>query len=188
MEGFLLFSVHHIEKGHIMCDYSLKAALQRPAAVSDKIITGSAQGATGTQGFVDTKDMKTAVCLIPGQSAVIFDKAPAVERTKIHGASPSVLERAVLSKVKLSCKAVFVQVDTHIRDTHHDALRFENGEIVKIHRLPEGLRATVAAVTADAVNKLMADANAAAELPIKGDAPTAGGSTVVAPASQLELI
>lgn len=154
-----------------MCDYSLRAALHRPAVVSDKVVTGTAQGATLTQGFVDTKDMKTAVCMIPGQSAVMFDKPPAVERTMIYGAISSLAQRISLSKAALSRRAVFVQVDTHIRDVHHDALRFDGGEIVTIHRLPAGLKATVTAVTADAVKKLLDDATATAELPIKGDAP-----------------
>jgi hypothetical protein len=39
--------------------------------------------------------------------------------------------------------ARFRQVDSHLPRTHHDALEFENGEIVLLTRLLAGQKATV---------------------------------------------
>jgi len=94
-----------------------------------------------------------AVCLIPGQSAIMFDKAPVVHRSAVLGSV-----HAELGTVELSRNASFIQVDLRDPFKHHDSLRFADGSVVKVSTLPLGLEATVTAVTEEAVKKLLDDA------------------------------
>jgi len=47
-----------------MCDFSLQSVRSRPAKVGDKLVTRDF--GTGTRGFADADDHRTAVCLMPG--------------------------------------------------------------------------------------------------------------------------
>lgn len=138
-----------------MCDYSLEAVRSRPATVGEKVVLSTFRN-TISRGFASPADPGMAVCLIPGQSAVVFDKPPRVNKSAVLGTPPT-----ELGTVEMSQMASFIQVDLRHPFKHHDALRFADGSIVKVSTLPIGLEATVIAVTEGAVKKLLADAAAA---------------------------
>ena len=111
-----------------MCDYSLHDVKTRSAKVGDKLTTR--YFGNGTSGFAASEDINIAVCLSPG-SELSFAKV-------VRRESPW----WPFNKIKHKT-AIFRQVDKHNPRTHHDALEFPDGEIVKLTFLQEGQQATV---------------------------------------------
>jgi hypothetical protein len=113
-----------------MCDYSLEHVASRPAAVADRLTVVNFAN-TISRGFAGLDDVNCAVCLKPG-TEIAFDQPVVYEHpvTWMQVTLPSRLAR-------------FRQVDTHLPRAHHDALEFENGEIVLLTRLLTGQKATV---------------------------------------------
>lgn len=117
-----------------MCDYSLMHAKSRPAVVGEQLVTKNF--GTGTRGFCNESDPSVAVCLLPGTELGFGAPVKSHMRTlfeRIFGQRKSAFEKI----------ATFRQIDKDDRLTHHDALEFSNGEIVKVTNLIEGQRATV---------------------------------------------
>ena len=52
-----------------MCDYSLHNVKSRPAKVGDKLTTRNF--GTGTIGFEASEDVGVAVCVLPGNGAIL---------------------------------------------------------------------------------------------------------------------
>jgi hypothetical protein len=114
-----------------MCDYSLRNVASRPAKVGERLVSTTFL-VTVTRGFAATGERSVAVCLSPG-TELGFEKE--VRHSEI-----------LLGAVKKNTHqktAVFRQIDTHIENTHHDALEFPDGQIVLVTRLCEGQHATV---------------------------------------------
>lgn len=115
-----------------MCDYSAKSARQRAAAKDDQLISRSIS--PHTRGFTSITDPGTAVCLLPG-TELAFDKPVKIEGMRMWGIRTS---RIIPHKV-----ARFRQVEKGNASTHHDALEFPDGFILKLNALVEGQTATV---------------------------------------------
>ena len=113
-----------------MCDYSLEHVASRAAAVADRLTVVTFAN-TISRGFASLDDVNCAVCLRPG-TEIAFDEPVVYEHP--------VTWMQVTMPVRL---ARFRQVDSHLPRTHHDALEFENGEIVLLTRLLAGQKATV---------------------------------------------
>ena len=121
-----------------MCDFSLTQAKSRAAAVGDKLITK--HFGTGTIGFADVGNPDTAVCLLPGTEVAFAETV-----------------NAALSKGDLGKVAIFRQVEKDIACTHHDALEFPDGQIVKLTLLVVGQHATVLQLPAAPKNEAEAE-------------------------------
>ena len=113
-----------------MCDYSLEHVVSRAAAVADRLMVTTFDN-TVSRGFAALDDVNRAVCLRPG-TEIAFDQEPVYEHP-VTWAQTTVPARL----------ARFRQFDTHLPRVHHDALEFENGEIVLLTRLLPGQKATV---------------------------------------------
>ena len=123
----------------LLCDYSLQHAQSRDANVGDRLVTNDF--GSGTRGFADPADLKTAVCLRPG-TEIAFELEVRVISYEA-GCSykkPKVLPHKI---------ARFRQVSKDNPYAHHDALEFPNGTIAMLTRLVEGQRATVLQLPAD---------------------------------------
>lgn len=114
-----------------MCDYSLNAVKTRKAAQNDKLITSGFEG-TYSRGFADDGDGETAVCVLPG-TEIAFD-APVRALKGFTRYDEFTIEATT---------ARFRQISLSDAYTHHDALEFATGEIVKLNNLLPGQRATV---------------------------------------------
>jgi len=90
---------------------------------------------TSTRGFASPSDRTVAVCLRPG-TEVAFEEEARIE------AAPS--QKKIGDRV-----ARFRQVDLANSLTHHDALEFPDGTIVKVNDLVIGQRARVVQLPAD---------------------------------------
>lgn len=114
-----------------MCDYSLHHFASRPAKVGDELVsTDFAE--TITRGFTAVGEPGVAVCLRPGTELAFEDEVRFERFLNVFG------------KGRAGFKvARFRQVDVTFPNTHHDALEFPNGRIVKITRLIPGQVATV---------------------------------------------
>jgi hypothetical protein len=108
-----------------MCDYSLHAVDSRPARPSEVLIVTKFRGSC-TRGFASPDDLNVAVCLRPG-TEVAFEQ--------------DARRRAFLFQRKLAGRvARFRQVELESANTHHDALEFADGAIVKLNQLVTGQR------------------------------------------------
>jgi hypothetical protein len=115
-----------------MCDYSLHNVKSRPAKVGDKLTTHNFN--TGTIGFAAPEDVSTAVCLLPG-TELAFATAVRCGREGLFGWKAStVINHAT---------AIFRQINKDKQHTHHDALEFPDGQIVRLTDVSEGQEATV---------------------------------------------
>jgi len=112
-----------------MCDYSAESAKQRAAVQNDQLISRSIS--EHTRGFTSITDPATAVCLLPG-TELSFDKEVMIKSLGFFSV------RKIPHKV-----ARFRQVEKNDKTTHHDALEFPDGLIVKLNSLVEGQTATV---------------------------------------------
>lgn len=115
-----------------MCDYSLEHQMSRPAAAGDRLVTTSFPGST-TRGFCPVGERHVAVCLKPG-TELVFD-AP----VSFRGFFRFLLQ----AQQNISRLARFRQVNEGNPILHHDALEFENGQIVLLTNLRTGQYATV---------------------------------------------
>ncbi len=117
-----------------MCDFSLMHAQSRPAKVAEKLVTKNF--GTGTTGFVGIEESDfvsnacTAVCVLPG-TELAFD-------SQVKLSSPGWNSESVEGLT-----ARFRQIDKDQACTHHDALEFADGRIVKLTLLMAGQAATV---------------------------------------------
>jgi hypothetical protein len=112
-----------------MCDYSLHNVKNRPAKVGDNLTTHLFP--EGTRGFCAPEDAVVAVCLLPG-TELSFAKEVRRERRWFW------TRRTINHRT-----AIFRQINTATRYTHHDALVFPDGTIVLLTCLKEGQQATV---------------------------------------------
>ena len=114
-----------------MCDYSLHLVASRPAKVGDKLVATHFVNSI-TRGFAAVGEPNVAVCLLPG-TELAFDDDVQYERAF-----------SLFGKVRISHKvARFRQVNMTDPHSHHDALEFPDGQIVKVTRLVAGQIATV---------------------------------------------
>jgi hypothetical protein len=120
-----------------MCDYSLHNVKSRPAKVGDELVTHDFNG--GTRGFAAPEDCTTAVCVFPG-TELVFSKEAICFR-------PGGLLLWKRAKMKHRM-AIFRQINTEQRCTHHDALEFPDGQIVLLTSLCQGQKATVLQIPA----------------------------------------
>lgn len=114
-----------------MCDFSLMHAKSRPAKVADKLVTKNF--GMGTIGFASEEEANnlahdsTAVCVLPG-TEIAFGK-------DVKMLSPMECPKSRVAR--------FRQIDKDTKLTHHDALEFACGLIVKLTHIVEGQLATV---------------------------------------------
>lgn len=124
-----------------MCDYSLMHLKSRPAKVGDKLTSGRIPGDSvnsyGTRGLFDPGETGVAVCLIPG-TEVAFARAP----VKFLG----------IKFPRKPAVATFRQINKDDPHKHHDALEFEDGEILLVHNLEQGQQVTVLQLPAAPAN------------------------------------
>jgi hypothetical protein len=112
-----------------MCDYSLDLVRSRPAKVGDKLVSAGFPH-TVSRGFASVDDPTVAVCLLPG-TELAFEEDVRCE-------TGIVWSRNLGHRV-----ASFRQINTDLRNRHHDALEFPDGQIVLLTCLCRGQRATV---------------------------------------------
>ena len=114
-----------------MCDYSLHNVKSRPARVGDRLTTRHFH--TGTTGFAAPEDANMAVCLLPG-TELSFAR-------KVSSQPPwfSVLNMSTINHTT----AIFRQINKDKPHTHHDALEFPDGQIVRLTDLFEYQEATL---------------------------------------------
>lgn len=122
-----------------MCDYSLENVASRPAEAGEKLISTRFPNAM-SKGFTSPKDPTTAVCLRPG-TEVAFE-------TDVHYARNSIENAVIPARV-----ATFVQIDKEVKHSHHDALQFVDGTIIRLAYLIPGQIATVVQLPIDTVVK-----------------------------------
>ena len=115
-----------------MCDYSLHHVKSRPAKVGDKLTTHNFN--TGTRGFAAPEDASTAVCVLPG-TELAFAMEVRCGRSGLFGWKAN----AVINHTT----AIFRQINKDEPLTHHDALEFPDGQIVRLTDVVEGQEATV---------------------------------------------
>ena len=114
-----------------MCDYSLHLVASRPARVGDKLVTTEFASSI-TRGFAAIGEPEVAVCLLPGTELAFEDDVQYERAFSLFG------------RVRINhTVARFRQVNMTDPSTHHDALEFPNGQIVKVTRLVAGQTATV---------------------------------------------
>jgi hypothetical protein len=114
-----------------MCDYSLHNVKSRPAKVGDRLTTHHFN--TGTTGFAAPEDTSTAVCVLPG-TELAFARAVTCQPRGWLGWKADIINHTT---------AIFRQINKHKQLTHHDALEFPDGQIVRLTDLFEGQEATV---------------------------------------------
>jgi hypothetical protein len=125
-----------------MCDYSLQHVKSRPAKVGEKLKTHHFN--TGTIGFAAPEDASTAVCVLPGTELAF------ARRDGLFGWKAStVINHAT---------AIFRQINKDKQHTHHDALEFPDGQIVRLTDMCEGQEATVLQLPAQPITAAEAKA------------------------------
>jgi hypothetical protein len=90
-----------------------------------------------TKGFAGVSEPNVAVCLRPG-TELAFTETVEFEKTCVH---------TMRTNVKV---ATFRQIDLANRYTHHDALEFSDGQIVRLASLIPGQVAVVVQLPHDA--------------------------------------
>jgi hypothetical protein len=129
-----------------MCDYSLHNVKSRPAKAGDRLTTHHFN--TGTIGFAAPEETSTAVCVLPG-TELVFDRAVACQPRGWLGWKADTINHTT---------AIFRQINKHKQLTHHDALEFPDGQIVRLTDLFEGQEATVLQLPAQPVTAAEATA------------------------------
>ena len=112
-----------------MCDYSLRAVSSRPAEVGETLVTTTFRG-TSTRGFASERDPNTAVCMLPGTELAFAEN--------VRYDSRWIWTRTIGFKV-----GKFNTINPHLRERHHDAIEFPDGNSVWVTQLCEGQRVTV---------------------------------------------
>ena len=129
-----------------MCDYSLHSVKSRPAKVGDKLTTRNFN--TGTRGFAAPEDASTAVCVLPG-TELAFATEVRCGRSGFSGYKVGEVNHTT---------ALFRQINKDNPHTHHDALEFPDGQIVRLTDVFEGQEATVLQLPAQPVTAAEAEA------------------------------
>ena len=129
-----------------MCDYSLHNVKSRPAKVGDKLTTHHFN--TGTIGFAAPDDANTAVCVLPG-TELAFARAVSCQPRGLLGWKANTINHTT---------AIFRQINKTEPHTHHDALEFPDGKIVRLTDVFEGQEATVLQLPAQPVTAAEAEA------------------------------
>jgi len=125
-----------------MCDYSLSHLQSRPATVNDHLVI-TRFNSSCTQGFTAVgHDPDVVVCVQPG-TELVFEKPVLVSRYLFGTRSSG------------SSLARFRQVELDNPHTHHDALEFPDGSMVKLTRLVPGQVATVLQLPRHETDKLL---------------------------------
>jgi hypothetical protein len=114
-----------------MCDYSLHAVASRPAKVGDTLSSTKFANSL-TRGFAAVGEPNVAVCLLPG-TEIAFEKPVEYDRGWLF----------LRSAKSVGNTARFRRINEGAPNAHHDALEFADGQIVLVHSLKEGQRATV---------------------------------------------
>jgi hypothetical protein len=109
----------------------LQHVKSRPAKVGDKLTTHNFN--TGTRGFAAPEDASIAVCVLPGTELAFATEVRCVQ----NGFSA-----CKVGAVKYTT-AIFRKIDKDEPLTHHDALEFPDGQIVRLTDLFEDQEATV---------------------------------------------
>lgn len=117
-----------------MCDYSLEHVASRAANKGEDLISTTFLNSS-TKGFAGVNDKGTAACLLPGTEIAFKDNVKYADAGSVV---------VMNSKV-----ATFRQVDLDDKFTHHDALEFEGGKILKVSQLIIGQVATVVQLPVD---------------------------------------
>jgi hypothetical protein len=123
-----------------MCDYSLELVTSRPAKVGDKLISAGFPH-TVSRGFASVDEPNVAVCLLPGTELAFEDD--------VRCETGFVFSRTLGHKV-----ASFRQINPGLRNRHHDALEFPDGQIVMLTCLCPDQRVTVLQVPVGARDKI----------------------------------
>ena len=122
-----------------MCDYSLENVASRPAEKGEKLISTRFANAM-TKGFAGIGDPTVAVCLRPG-TELAFDE-------------PVDFEKSCVRSMRTTSKvATFRQIELDKKHTHHDALEFVDGQIVRLASLTPGQVAVVVQLPHDLEQK-----------------------------------
>ena len=129
-----------------MCDYSLHNVKSRPAKAGDRLTTHHFN--TGTIGFAAPEETSTAVCVLPG-TELVFARAVTCQPRGWLGWKADTINHTT---------AIFRQINKHNQLTHHDALEFTDGQIVRLTDLFEGQEATVLQLPAQPVTAAEATA------------------------------
>ncbi len=129
-----------------MCDYSLQHVKSRPAKVGDKLTTHRFN--TGTIGFAAPEDANTAVCVLPG-TELAFARAVTCQPRGLFGWKAETINHTT---------AIFRQINKDKPHTHHDALEFPDGQIVRLTALVQGQEATVLQLPAQPATAVEAEA------------------------------
>jgi len=117
-----------------MCDYSLHCVASRAAEAKERLVVTNFYG-TSTRGFASPNDLTVAVCLRPGTEVAFEEEA---------------CREGFLFRKNLGDRvARFRQVDLANPTTHHDALEFPDGTIVKVNDLVIGQRVNVVQLPAN---------------------------------------
>lgn len=119
-----------------MCDYSLENVASRAAAKGEKLVSTKFPNAM-SRGFSSVDDCSVAVCLRSG-TELAFDDTVEFERNCIE------------TRRTVATVAIFRQIELENRHTHHDALEFSDGEIVRLASVLPGQFATVLQLPYDA--------------------------------------
>jgi hypothetical protein len=117
-----------------MCDYSLHCVASRAAEPAETLMVAKFHG-TSTRGFASPGNPTVAVCLRPG-TEIAFEEEACREGV--------LFPRKVGDRV-----ARFRQVDLDNATSHHDALEFPDGTIVKVNNLVVGQRARIVQLPAE---------------------------------------
>lgn len=117
-----------------MCDYSLHAVASRAAEAGETLVVSGFYG-TSSRGFASPDAPSVAVCLRPG-TEIAFEQEACREGV--------LFRRRTGDKV-----ARFRHVDVDNPTTHHDALEFPDGTIVKLNELIVGQRARIVQLPAE---------------------------------------
>ena len=118
-----------------MCDSSLQAVASRPAVVGETLVTKNF--GSGTSGFAPATGEDVAVCLLPG-TEVAFDENIMWGKSLYPAFMGALVYDTTSTKV-----GRFVQIKKDERLTHHDALELPSGEVILLHWLKAGQKATV---------------------------------------------
>jgi hypothetical protein len=129
-----------------MCDYSLHNVKSRPAKVGDKLTTHNFN--TGTRGFAAPEDASTAVCVLPG-TELAFATQVRCGPSGFLGWKANTVNHTT---------AIFRQINKDNPHTHHDALEFPDGQIVRLTEVVEGQEATVLQLPAQPATAAEAEA------------------------------
>ena len=117
-----------------MCDYSLHAVASRAAEAGETLVVSGFYG-TSSRGFASPDTPSVAVCLRPGTEIAFEEEA---------------CREGVLFRRRTGDRvARFRQIDTDNPTTHHDALEFPDGTIVKVNELIVGQRARIVQLPAE---------------------------------------